>query len=59
VVVHGEPGAVADGIMERRLRQAPATSIYGGTTDVFGNLMAEKFLGLPHHRLMARGRPGS
>ena len=59
VVVHGEPGTVADGIMERRLRQAPATSIYGGTTDVFRNLIAEKFLGLPHHRLMARGRSGS
>src|SRR3984885_2835042 len=57
VVVHGAPGAVADGMMERRLRQAPAAAIYGGTTDVFRNLIAEKFLGLPHHRLMARRRP--
>jgi alkylation response protein AidB-like acyl-CoA dehydrogenase len=59
VLVHGEAGAVADGLMERRLRQGPATSIYGGTTDVFRNLIAEKLLGLPHHRLMARGRPVS
>lgn len=59
VVVHGAPGAVADGMMERRLRQAPAASIYGGTTEVFRNLIAETFLGLPHHRLMARREPAS
>jgi 3-oxocholest-4-en-26-oyl-CoA dehydrogenase alpha subunit len=54
VVAHGEPGSVIDGMMERRLRQAPATAIYGGTTDVFRNLIAERFLGLPHYRLAVR-----
>jgi alkylation response protein AidB-like acyl-CoA dehydrogenase len=50
VVSHGEVGVVADGRMERTLRQAPATSIYGGTTEIFRNMIAEKYLGLPHHR---------
>jgi 3-oxocholest-4-en-26-oyl-CoA dehydrogenase alpha subunit len=59
VIVHGEAGAVANGITERRVRQAPATSIYGGTTEVFRNLIAERFLGLPRHRMTARGRAGS
>jgi 3-oxocholest-4-en-26-oyl-CoA dehydrogenase alpha subunit len=50
LLVHGSTGSVADGMTERWLRQAPATSIYGGTTEVFLNLIAEKHLGLPHHR---------
>src|SRR5579875_1267916 len=56
VLAHGEAGAVADGLVERRLRQAPAASIYGGTTELFRNMIAERFLGLPHHRLTARRR---
>jgi alkylation response protein AidB-like acyl-CoA dehydrogenase len=54
VVEHGPATAVADGLVERRVREAPATAIYGGTTDVFRNIIAEQDLGLPHHRSAQR-----
>jgi alkylation response protein AidB-like acyl-CoA dehydrogenase len=50
VVRHGEPGAVTAGMVERIYRAAPATSIYGGTTEVFRNYIAEHVLGLPRQR---------
>jgi alkylation response protein AidB-like acyl-CoA dehydrogenase len=54
VVSHGGVGAIGDGLFERRFREGPATSIYGGTTDIFRNIIAEKDLGLPHHRSALR-----
>lgn len=61
IVSHGEAGTVADGLFERCLREAPATTIYGGTTEVFRNTIAERGLGLPHHRnaFTARSAAGS
>lgn len=46
----GEDGAVEQGILEWAHRFAQGTSIYGGTTDIQRNLIAEHFLGLPRHR---------
>jgi 3-oxocholest-4-en-26-oyl-CoA dehydrogenase alpha subunit len=50
----GEPGAVADGRLEWAHRFAQGTSIYGGTTDIQRNLIAEHVLGLPRHRGVIR-----
>jgi alkylation response protein AidB-like acyl-CoA dehydrogenase len=44
---HGADGAVAGGVPEELFRFAPGTRIYGGTTDVFRNLIAEQYLKLP------------
>lgn len=50
----GEPGAAGDGLVEWAHRFAQGTSIYGGTTDIQRNLIAEQFLGLPRHRGVIR-----
>jgi alkylation response protein AidB-like acyl-CoA dehydrogenase len=50
----GEDGAVEDGMLEWAHRFAQGTSIYGGTTDIQRNLIAEHFLGLPRHRAVLR-----
>ena len=50
----GEDGAVADGYLEWAHRFAQGTSIYGGTTDIQRNLIAEHLLGLPRHRGVVR-----
>lgn len=50
----GEPGSAADGFVEWAHRFAQGTSIYGGTTDIQRNLIAEQFLGLPRHRGVVR-----
>ena len=50
VLPRGEDGAAADGAIEHAHRFAQGTSIYGGTTDIQRNLIAEHFLGLPRHR---------
>ncbi|HMD44807.1 MAG TPA: acyl-CoA dehydrogenase family protein [Acidimicrobiales bacterium] len=47
LLAHGEPGAVADGILEYLHRFAQGTATYGGTTDIHRNIIAERFLGLP------------
>jgi alkylation response protein AidB-like acyl-CoA dehydrogenase len=47
VLAHGADGAVADGIPEELFRFAPGTAIYGGTTQIFRNMIAEKYLQLP------------
>jgi alkylation response protein AidB-like acyl-CoA dehydrogenase len=44
---HGSDGAVAEGIAEYAFRFAPGTAIYGGTTEIHRNLIAEHSLGLP------------
>lgn len=43
----GEPGTVGDGWIEHSHRFAQGTATYGGTTDVFRNIIAERVLGLP------------
>jgi alkylation response protein AidB-like acyl-CoA dehydrogenase len=53
----GEAGAIADGLFESSHRFAQGTSIYGGSTDMQRNLIAEQFLGLPRHRGAFRRAP--
>ena len=50
----GEQGAAADGYLEWAYRFAQGTSIYGGTTDIQRNLIAESYMGLPRHRAVLR-----
>ncbi len=45
-----QPGAVGDGAIEFAHRFAQGHAIYGGTTDIFRNMIAEKFLGMPRSR---------
>jgi alkylation response protein AidB-like acyl-CoA dehydrogenase len=45
-----EPGAAADGWIEYDARHAPVTTIYGGTTEINRNNIAERHLGLPRSR---------
>jgi alkylation response protein AidB-like acyl-CoA dehydrogenase len=51
----GEAGSPAGGYLEWAHRFAQGTSIYGGTTDIQRNLIAEQFLGLPRHAGPVRG----
>ncbi|MSO79353.1 MAG: acyl-CoA dehydrogenase [Acidimicrobiia bacterium] len=50
VLPRGEEGAPVGGTLEWIHRFAQGTSIYGGTTDIQRNLIAEQLLGLPRHR---------
>jgi alkylation response protein AidB-like acyl-CoA dehydrogenase len=45
-----EPGAAADGWLEYDLRHSPVTTIYGGTSEINRNNVAERHLGLPKAR---------
>jgi alkylation response protein AidB-like acyl-CoA dehydrogenase len=54
VLRSGADGAAANGILEWAHRFAQGTSIYGGTTDIQRNLIAEHLLGLPRHRGLLR-----
>jgi alkylation response protein AidB-like acyl-CoA dehydrogenase len=54
LLVRGEEGAVADGWFEYAHRYAQGTAIYGGTTDVHRNIIAEHFLGMPRSRPQRR-----
>ena len=45
-----EPGAAADGWIEYDARHSPVTTIYGGTTEINKNNIAERHLGLPRAR---------
>lgn len=47
VIPHGAPGVVADGWVEHAHRFAQGTAIYGGSTDIFRNMIAQHVLGLP------------
>ena len=54
LIPEGEDGAVEHGMIEWAHRFAQGTSIYGGTTDIQRNLIAEHVLGLPRHRAVLR-----
>ena len=45
-----EPGAAAEGWLEYDLRHSPVTTIYGGTSEINRNNVAERHLGLPKAR---------
>ena len=45
-----QPGAVAGGWIEYDARHSPVTTIYGGTTEINKNNIAERHLGLPRAR---------
>jgi alkylation response protein AidB-like acyl-CoA dehydrogenase len=47
ILPRGEAGTVSDGWIEHSHRFAQGTATYGGTTDVFRNIIAERVLGLP------------
>lgn len=46
-LVRGARGTPGDGELEFGFRFAPATAIYGGSTDIARNMIAEHVLGLP------------
>jgi 3-oxocholest-4-en-26-oyl-CoA dehydrogenase alpha subunit len=50
LIMRGEPGAVLDGRFEWWHRFTQGTAIYGGTTDIFRNMIAQRDLGLPRSR---------
>lgn len=54
----GEQGAIGEGWLEYAHRFAQGTATYGGTTDVFRNIVAERFLGLPRSTPSAKPPAG-
>ncbi len=50
VLKQGEPRAPVDGFLEYCHRYAPVTTIYGGTSEIQRNNVAERMLGLPRAR---------
>lgn len=50
----GEQGAIADGWFEYAHRFAQGTAVYGGTTEIHRNIIAEHFLGMPRSRPRAQ-----
>ncbi|MDH3708037.1 MAG: acyl-CoA dehydrogenase family protein, partial [Acidimicrobiia bacterium] len=47
---HGEPDAPMGGFIEESFRHAPVTTIYGGTSEINRNMVAEGHLRLPRAR---------
>jgi alkylation response protein AidB-like acyl-CoA dehydrogenase len=47
LLTRGANGSAANGAFELAFRFAPGTAIYGGSTDIARNMIAERFLGLP------------
>lgn len=54
VIAAGEESAIDDGAFERAHRFAQGTSIYGGTVEIFKNMVAQHVLGLPRQLPQAR-----
>jgi alkylation response protein AidB-like acyl-CoA dehydrogenase len=50
LIPRGHPSAIGEGWVEYAHRFAQACAIYGGTTEVIRNLIAERFLGLGRSR---------
>jgi alkylation response protein AidB-like acyl-CoA dehydrogenase len=50
LLVHGEEAALNDGWFEYAHRYAQGIAIYGGTTDIHRNIIAEHYLGMPRSR---------
>ncbi|OBY29478.1 acyl-CoA dehydrogenase family protein [Mycolicibacter kumamotonensis] len=51
-VLAEEDGAVCDGEIEFLHRFAQGTAIYGGSVEIFHNMLAERVLGLPRARML-------
>lgn len=47
LVRYPDPGSLVGGLMELRYRSAQATATYGGSTEIFRNIVAHRVLGLP------------
>jgi 3-oxocholest-4-en-26-oyl-CoA dehydrogenase alpha subunit len=56
LISQGHDDALEDGVLDWAYRRSQATSIAGGTTEVFKNILAESALGLPR-QLPAVRRP--
>ncbi len=50
LLTHDDPDAHLQGRIEEHFRHAPVTTIYGGTSEISRNLVAEVHLGLPRSR---------
>ncbi len=50
LLTHHEPDAHMGGLIEENLRHSPVTAIYGGTSEINRNMIAEGHLGLPRTR---------
>ncbi len=50
LLTHADPGSHMEGRIEEHFRHAPVTAIYGGTSEINRNLVAEGWLGLPRSR---------
>ena len=50
LLTHESPEAHLGGRIEENLRHSPVTAIYGGTSEINRNLVAEVHLGLPRMR---------
>jgi len=50
LLTHHEPDAHMGGLIEENLRHSPVTAIYGGTSEISRNMIAEAHLGLPRTR---------
>ncbi|NIR39500.1 MAG: hypothetical protein GWN79_18975 [Actinobacteria bacterium] len=50
LLTHHNPDAHLGGRIEENLRHSPVTTIYGGTSEISRNLVAEGHLGLPRTR---------
>ncbi len=50
LLTHQDPESPLNGRIEENFRHAPVTTIYGGTSEINRNLVAEGWLGLPRSR---------